>query len=433
MRDYKQMQEIQKLREQAETDNSEHNGNQAESEKYTKRNPGLKGWMEYIVEYYKWPILIGIVIAIGLTVGAVQMAQTANPDLSTMYVGPFYLTPAEQDKFEQEIASLSGEKAGDYNGDGEYRFDFLDITIAHLTDADGIQYTYDDQNTAYSRFMTELRAGDTLLYFLEPYFYRQALADDLLMPLSELGVDASLSADGYGIAIGDLDAYELNGFRRMPIETVVCLRRSPDQDAISYGRTIENWNAHRDAFLSIINYKTQTRVLDTETPADVTLFYAGMQPVYKSMRYDIETALTALISDENGDGKRKCALHAITKSGSAAHQTIGSKAIRTELITGDSFLLLLDEESFRYAIEHDLLEKLPEKLQNATGAKEERGILLSSLPIYNTDGFHELASFSYLCLRKAPEDGTEQYGRTQNDYESAKELFEKLTKSQENK
>ncbi len=432
MRDYKQMQEIQKLREQAETDNSEHDGNQAESEKYAKRNPGFKGWMEYIVEYYKWPILIGIVIAIGLTVGAVQMAQTANPDLSTMYVGPFYLTPTEQDKLKAEIAALSGDKAGDYNGDGEFRFDFLDITISHLTDADGVQYTYDDQNTAYTRFMTEIRAGDTLLYFLEPYFYRQALADDILMPLSELGIDSSLSKDGYGIAIGDLDAYELGGFRRMPIETVVCLRRSPDRDAISYGRTIENWNAHRDAFLSIVDYKTQTRVPDTETPADVTVFYAGAQPVYKSMHYDIETALSALISDENGDGRRKCALHAITKSGSDALWKVASKAIRTELITGNSFLMLLDEESFAYALEHDLLAPLPEKLQQAEGAKEEHGILLSSLPIYNTDGFHELASYSYLCLRKAPEDGVENYGRTQNDYESAKKLFEKLTKTEEN-
>lgn len=432
MRDYKQMQEIQKLREQAETDHSEHDGNRDESEKYTKRNPGLKGWLEYIAEYYKWPILIGAVVAIGLIVGAVQMAQTANPDLSTMYVGPFYLTPTEQDKFQAEIAALSGDKAGDYNGDGEYRFDFLDITLSHLTDADGVQYTYDDKNTAYTRFMTELRAGDTLLYFLEPYFYRQALADDILMPLSELGVDPSLSRDGYGIAIGDLDAYELNGFRRMPIETVVCLRRSPDKDAVSYGRTIENWNAHRDAFLSIVNYKTTTRVLDTQTPADVTLFYAGAQPVYKSMRYDIETALTALITDENGDGRRKCALHAITKSGSDAHWQLGSKAIRTELITGGSFLMLLDEESFRYAMDHGLLEELPEKLQNASGAKEGHGILLSSLPIYNTDGFHELASLSYLCLRKAPDDGVENYGRTQNDYESAKKLFETLTKKQEN-
>ena len=94
--------------------------------------------------------------------------------------------------------------------------------------------------------------------------------------------------------------------------------------------------------------------------------------------------------------------------------------------------MLLDEESFTYAMEHDLLEALPQSLQDATGAKEGYGILLSSLPIYNTDGFHELASLSYLCLRKAPEDGAEHYGRTQKDYESAKKLFETLTKKQEN-
>ena len=82
MRDYKQMQEIQKLKEQAAADTSQHDGNRDESEKYTKRNPGFKGWLEYIVEYYKWPILLGTAVVIGLLVGAVQMSNNANPDLT---------------------------------------------------------------------------------------------------------------------------------------------------------------------------------------------------------------------------------------------------------------------------------------------------------------------------------------------------------------
>ena len=432
MRDYKQMQEIQKLKEQAAADTQEHDGNRDESEKYTKRNPGLKGWAEYIAEYYKWPIIFGAVIAFGLIIGAIQMSNTAYPDLSTMYVGPFYLTAAEQNKMEAEIASLSG-KAGDYNGDGEFRFDFLDITVTHLTDADGYQYTYDENNAAYTRFITELRAGDTLLYFLEPSFFRQALSDGILMPLSELGVDASLSADGYGIAIGDLDAYELDGFCQMPIETVVCLRRAPSSESVNYGRTIEDWNYHRDAFLSIVNYKTQTRVLDTETPADVTLFYAGKQPVYKSIRYDVETSFSALISDENGDGKRKLSLHAITKSGSEAYSKVQSKAIRTELVTGDAFLLLLDEESYLYAKEHGLIEELPESLKEHAGAKDGYALTLSSLSVFPTKGVNELAPLSYLCLRKAPEEGKENYGRTEKDYLAAKKLLETLSKPKENK
>lgn len=428
MRDYKQMQEIQKLKQQAETDTTAHDGNQDEKEKYTRRSPGFKGWMAYIGEYYKWPILFGTVIVCGLIVGIMQLGNTSNPDLCTMYVGPFYLTPTEQNKLETTLATLSGEKAGDFNGDGEFRFDFLDITIAHLTDADGVQYTYDDRNNAYTRFRTELRAGDTLLYFLEPHYYRQALADGILMPLAELGLDESLSPDGYGIHIGDLDCYELDGICRMPAEAVLCLRRSPDKDAINYGRTMENWEHHRDMFLALVNYRSETRVIDTETPADVTLFYAGEEPVYKSMKYPIELSLSSQVADENGDGRQKGSIHAITRSGTEAQWEVASKAIRTQLITGNEFLLLLDEEAFQYALEHDLLEKLPAELRDAEGAKDGFGLRLSALQIYNTEGYHELSPLSYLCLRKAPDNTAENYGRTKESYDAAKKLFEKLAK-----
>lgn len=431
MRDYKQMQEIQKLKQQAEADPSVGDGERDEKEKYSRRSPGFKGWLAYIGEYYKWPIIFGVVILFGLIVGAVQIGNTSNPDLCTMYVGPFYLTPTEQDKLEVTLANLSGENAGDYNGDGEFRFDFLDITISHLTDADGVQYTYDDQNNAYTRFQTELRAGDTLLYFLEPYYYRQALSAGILMPLSEIGVDDSISPDGYGIHIGDLDCYELDGLSRMPAEAVLCLRRSPDMDAIEYGRTMENWEHHRDMFIALVNYRSETRVLDTETPSDVTLFYAGEQPVYKSIRFPVEQSLSQLVTDENGDGKKKGSIRAITRSGTEAEWEVASKAIRTELITGDEFLLLLDEEAFLYAVEHGLLEELPEALRNASGAKDGFGLKLSALEVYNTEGYHELSPLSYLCLRKSPEGETESYGRTQEDYLAAKQVFEKLAKIQE--
>ena len=78
MREYKQMKEIKKLREQeaAEGDSSE--DTRDEQEKYEKRRPGFQGWMEYIGEYYKWPILIvGVIYIIARSAGKIFGANAS--------------------------------------------------------------------------------------------------------------------------------------------------------------------------------------------------------------------------------------------------------------------------------------------------------------------------------------------------------------------
>lgn len=426
MRDYKQMQEVQKLRKQAEAEGSSPEDTRDEQEKYQKRGPGFKGWMEYIGEYYKWPILIVGIIVVGIVISISQMSSTSNPDLSMMYVGPFYMNPAEKDNLGNSIASLSGEVAGDYNQDGHFRFDFLDLTVSHIQDSEGVEYTYDDQNTTYTRFQTELRAGDTLLYFLEPYFYRQVLSEGILTPLADLGIDPSLSLDGYGIPIGNLDCYELPGFSKMPPEAVVCLRRSPENDAISYGRTMEEWGYHRDLFVAMASYKNENRVIDTVTPPDFTLLYVGEEPIYKSVRLPVEALLGKLVADENGDGAKRGVLGDITRSGNGLTAEITAKAIRTRLVTGGECLFLLDQKSYDYAKEQGLLAPLPKALAEMAGAVDGVALKLNTLPLYNTEGYHELGAVSYLCMRKAPEEGEETYGRTEADFDVALKMFTAL-------
>ncbi len=428
MRDYKQMQEIKRLKEEAAQQADANQPETDESQKYSKRSPGFKGWMEYIVEYYKWPIVFGVVLVSAILFAISQTASTANPDLSMMYVGPFYMSPDEQDKLGETVAFLSGDTAGDYNGDGRFRYDFLDLTISHIRDQEGVEYTYDDQNTAYTRFQTELRAGDTLLYFLEPYFYRQALAEGILTPLSQLGVDPALSYDGYGIPMGNLDCYELEGFDEMPAEAMVCLRRSPESDAISYGRSQEEWEYHRDLLLAMVSYHSQNRVIDTQTTPDITLLYVGEEPIYKSVRLPVENLLGQLTADVNGDGKTRGALHAITRSGSGTTSEILSKLIRTELVTGGEYLMLLDEASYQYAKENNLLAPLPAELKDETGAADGLALRYNSLALRNQEGFCELEAISYLCLRTPPQEGQETYGRTEQAYLDALQTFLLLAK-----
>lgn len=427
MRDYKQMQEIQRLRAEAAKNaenETESTAGEREKDRYGHRKPGFRGWVTYLYEYYKWPILIVAIILVGIFAGISQIRRAADPDLSVMYVGPFYLSPAYQKLLEEQVAVFSGEEiAGDYNGDGEYKFSLLDITIDYLTDADGVQYIYDDGNSALTRFQTELRAGDALLYFLEPYYYRQAKADGVLQPLEELGAEyAANSFDGYGVYLGDLDSYGLDGFSRMPAETVVCLRRSPEKDAIDYGRKVEDWEHHRDLLRQILIYQVD-RADTSAFEADVTLLYVGEKPVLRSTRYPIEAYLASKVSDGNGDHRRVGKVKDFLRTGTEVARALQAKAVRTELVTGDSMVWILDEEAFIYAKERGLLAPLPESLADREDAVEGCALHLSELKIYGTEGFCELYANSYLCLRRDPASEEESYGRTPEAYERAKAIF----------
>ena len=435
MRDYKQMQEIQRLREEsarAESDPesaSEGTSGEREKDRYGKRKPGFRGWASYVYEYYKWPILIGLVILFGIGAGISQLRRAANPDLAVMYVGPFYLSPSYQTQLEEQVAFLSGEEiAGDYNGDGEYKFSLLDITVDYLTDSQGVQYLYDDGNSALTRFQTEIRAGDALLYFLEPYYYRQAKAEGILQPLEALGETyAAKSFDGYGVYLGDLDGYLLDGFSRMPARTVVCLRRSPEEDSITYGRTVKDWEHHRDLFCRLLDYTDGAAADPNEgCEPDVTLLVVGETPVLRSIRRPMEALLSEKVADGNGDGKRVGQVKDFLRSGTEAARALRAKEVRTELVTGNSMVWILDEEAFLYAKEKGLLAPLPEEFAGRENAVDGCALRLYALDIYAAEGFCELYSNSYLCLRRSPETETESYGRTQEAYERAKDVFTAL-------
>ena len=429
MRDYQQMKEIQELRKrQAEEDlledpTAEAERDEAENSRYAHRGPGFRGWVAHIWEYYKWPIFIIGVIAVGMFIGIRQATASSNPDLAVTYVGPFYLSADNQKELETDLADLSGSVKGDYNGDGEFRFSFLDLTITYVRDADSKVYTYDEQNGVYTRFQTELRAGDTMLYFLDRRYYLEAKNEGILQPLNELlgEEEAKLSFDGYGIYLGDLNAYARPGLSRMPAGTVVCLRRSPDKDVLRYGRTTESWEAHADLFRALV--KGTLPAEPGTDPAAVTLLYVSAEPCYRSVRQDLRNLTSDLFAEAGKTPAPSFAVRSIGKDGSEARKAVQTKAAKAELVTGNSFLWLLDEESFVYAKERGLLEPLPSDLASNKASRDGYGLLLSELPLYERSGFRDLRADSILCLRRNPETETETYGRSVEQFRLAQTVF----------
>ncbi len=213
-------------------------------------------WFENIWYHYKWMIIICTVLAVFLLVSLVQFLSNDEPDVDILHVGPMYINATAVDQIEDSLRLL----AEDTNGDGEVNVNVLDITVNKFgTDKEQAQ-NYDHNNSGLQRFQTEIRAGDAVIYFLDEEFFNICLDEGLLTPLDEVLDDADMPdevIEGCGVKLSSLDAYSLDGLSSIPSTAILCLRRSPEKDALKYGRTQEIWQGNRDAFVNIIKYRNE--------------------------------------------------------------------------------------------------------------------------------------------------------------------------------
>ena len=213
-------------------------------------------WLDNVWYRYKWMILAGAVLAVFLVIALIQLFSARDADVKVLYIGPAYLTVEDSGRFKESMEKL----APDYDGDGHITTDVLDITLNRVYDSsDPMHYVIVDQNNeANTRFQTEVRVGDAVLYILDRTFFDECVKLGLLAPLDAVlgkGNVPENALDGYGIIIGNIDAQYLPGFDKIQKDMVLCLRRSPDEDEIKYNRSKDFWENNRQTFINIVNYK----------------------------------------------------------------------------------------------------------------------------------------------------------------------------------
>ena len=224
-------------------------------ETYDKPKQSFSQWIENIWYHYKWTIILGGIVLAFVVIALVQLFSNTEPDIRIMHVGPMYISQTASDKLEETLAPMGV----DCNDDGEVTLNLLDITInkfgAEGTDA---VVTFDHNSEGYKRFQTEMRAGDSIIYLLDEAYFNICLENGVLTPFEEIIDDAYMPENvisGCGVKISELDAYKLEGLCYVPESAILCIRRSPKKDDISYGRTQEVWEANRITFVNIIKYK----------------------------------------------------------------------------------------------------------------------------------------------------------------------------------
>lgn len=387
-------------------------------------------WLENVWYHHKWMIIFAGMMILFVVISIGQLVSNAGADVNILHVGPMYISPEAANRIEATL----GELSDDYNEDGEFVADILDITVDKISDGKGGTVNYDQGNQAMQRFQTEIRAGDAVIYALDKYYFDICLKEGLLTPFEEIIDDADMPANTvkdengaiFGVYVSDLDAYSLSGIENIPETAILCLRRSPENDQISYGRTVEEWNGNRKTFVNLIKYRDKDKVVN-----DIDVLYAGFNDVYSEAEEAFKTTFTSFADGKDVlFGIKSIILEGnITALDETASNRLAVKEFEKEIFAGDSMIFVLDKQLFDICAENDILASFEDvfgKENMPEGVIAGCGIYLSSLDAKALGGFDAISPNSVICIRRSPDSETIKYGRLQSVWEKNRDIFVKL-------
>lgn len=182
--------------------------------------------------HYKWYVAIVLVLAIFITVCAVQCAKKENYDAYLIYAGGAEISGLRggeiESPFEKAAAALR-KYAPDADGDGQKTVSLDTYLIlsneeaAALGDKVNATRLAEDRNT----FADSLTVGETYVYILskEVYdYYKASLGAELFAPLSPYAGENVLYYDDSAVYLSSTALGAEPVFCDLPEGTVICLR-----------------------------------------------------------------------------------------------------------------------------------------------------------------------------------------------------------------
>ena len=191
--------------------------------------------------HHKWKVIISAFFLIVLGVGVFQMFTKEKYDTQVSVATHVIYDKKQLEAFNKALAALMPE---DVNGDGKknlavYRYRVY--SEEELTDANSGFDENDNPVIVIDRNfnreqMTELNnainSGQCTVMFVSRYEYDELVNkrpnDVLLLPMSELfgeKLPEGVTENGYGVMLKDTGVYELDGFKWLPEDTVICILR----------------------------------------------------------------------------------------------------------------------------------------------------------------------------------------------------------------
>lgn len=228
-------------------------------------------------------MIISIALIIALVIFAVvSCSRNDEPDVNILYVGPLKLSVSVQDLLQNSLQDMIPDANGDGEkllsvqsiaaetryenfpilGEGDYVSDGEIILADPSADVEYSQIIVnaDLDSDTREQFNMAVTIGDSVIYFMEEYYFDLAMAMKVIAPLDTVLDPENMPEnprDAYSVYLKDLDIYSLPGFDTMPEDVIVCIRRFPNSEAgeLLYGRTKEQYNANVELFNKLFAYK----------------------------------------------------------------------------------------------------------------------------------------------------------------------------------
>lgn len=217
-------------------------------EKYPCPKMTPRQWIANFWYYYKWFVLLGVVVITFLGIATVQYFTKTEPDLSLFYVG----SSSVSDRQCQKMIDSAKERISDANGDGEIGVDLQ--TLVLVSDLDLLSKGQEIQAMEkYQTYSNEILSGDGAILFLDEYFYQELAEGGALVNLYEISSELPKSAvDFYGLKLSKTKLYKEEGFSSLPADTIVCLKFSPAVSDISDEERAEQDQINRELFRQLL-------------------------------------------------------------------------------------------------------------------------------------------------------------------------------------
>ena len=228
-------------------------------------------------------MIISIALIIALVIFAVvSCSRNDEPDVNILYVGPLKLSVSVQDLLQNSLQDMIPDANGDGEkllsvqsiaaetryenipilGEGDYVSDGEIILADPSADVEYSQIIVnaDLDSDTREQFNMAVTIGDSVIYFMEEYYFDLAMAMKVIAPLDTVLDPENMPEnprDEYSVYLKDLDIYSLPGFDTMPEDVIVCIRRFPNSEAgeLLYGRTKEQYDANVELFNKLFAYK----------------------------------------------------------------------------------------------------------------------------------------------------------------------------------
>ncbi|MDD6312566.1 MAG: hypothetical protein PUB08_03725 [Firmicutes bacterium] len=222
-------------------------------EKMTFKDLSFPAKLEYIWDYYKFRIIVGLFCVFVAAVLIFQFAGRVEPDANLMYAGRYNISSQAVNNMQVSLA----EKVGmtDANGDGRKSIDYVQFLLFDGTEGSSGYINGVSMQENLEGYNTEILAGDSMILLLDEYYYNSLVEQSIIAPFVDyLDAVPEKAIDAYGIRLSDLDIYKLDGFKEFAPDTIVCMRVKKTYGNFGKGEDDELLEKNRKVFRDMLSY-----------------------------------------------------------------------------------------------------------------------------------------------------------------------------------